>query len=165
MSRYRGRDDVDNWCDVWAYQWCSLFARDPERAREYLGSLKCTLGRVRELHDGASSSTSRDRPFPEVFLGDGLVVAVALKYMDLTHRELIGAHYLVRLYDLRTGERMRYPIKVSTMASLMGIHPSEYANRRDVAKGMIRAAFNLDTKELHVARSSDTRMPTLKVTA
>jgi hypothetical protein len=153
MSRYRGRDDVDEWCDCWAYQWVAMFLRDPRKAREYVGPLNCTLGRVRELHDGASSNTEHDRPFPEGFLGDGLVVAVALRYMDGTHREMIGAHYVARLYDLSNGERFRRPVKVHTIAERMGLSTSEYANRRDIAKGMIRSAFNLDPIDLARARA------------
>lgn len=152
MARYRGRDDVDEWCACWAYQWVSLFLRNPRRAREYIGPLNCTLGRVRELHDGASSNTEHVRPLPEGFLGVGLVVAVALRYMDATHREMIGAHYLARVYDLDRGERLKRPVKVRVIADRMGLSLAEYANRRDVAKGMIRTAFNLDPKDLAAAR-------------
>lgn len=151
MARYRGRDQVDNYCDCWAYQWSQLFSENPKQAREYIGALKCTLGRVRELYDGASSTTVSLRPMPEVFLGHGLVVAVALRYMDQTHREIIGVHYLVRFYNLDTGERLNDRIKVATLASLMGIHPSEYDARRRAAKAIIETAFNLDLKELVTA--------------
>jgi hypothetical protein len=134
-------DDVDQWCSVWAYQWASMFLRDPRRARDYIGPLCCTLGRVHELHDGAASQTEHDRHFPEGFLGDGLVVAVAIKYLSSTHQDWLRHHYIVRVYSPDTGRAYRYPIPVPTMASRMGLDIGAYSRRRDAAKSMIRSAF------------------------
>lgn len=153
MTRYRGKDETDLQLECWAWQWVQLFVKNPERASDYIGALGCTLGRVMERHDGASSTTTRDRRFPEGFLGEALVVAVALKYMDLAHREIIGAHYVARVYDLDTGERLRRTIKVRFIAERLGLSVAEYMNRRDVAKAGVRAAFVLEPKELSLARS------------
>src|SRR4051812_7753081 len=91
-------DHVDRACHAWAYQWVQAFAQAPEPG-QMIGNLGCTLGRVHELHDGASSSTQRNpQRFPEVFLGEALFVAIALTGMRDITRRMIWFHYVDRWF-------------------------------------------------------------------
>ena len=147
MARWQ-QDDVDIACEAWAYQWVQHLARAPDRSGRYIGPMSCTLGRVRELADGAASSTDHDRRWPEVFLGTGLVVAVVLKTMPFSQRELVWHHYVGRCYDLTNWERLRRPLKQHTVANRLGLSLAEYYHRRDVAKACVRTGLTLDTKDL-----------------
>lgn len=152
MARWR-QDDVDLACEAWATQWVDNFGRAPDRAGRAIGPLGCTLGRVRELHDGASSSTSRDRHWPEVFLGQGLVVAIALKAMAEMQRLVMWHHYVGRCYDQASWARLPRPTKQVVIAHRLGIGLSEYYHRRDTAKACVRVALCVDTKVLASARA------------
>jgi hypothetical protein len=151
MARWH-QDDVDVACEAWGFQWVSAFARPPDRASRYIGPLGCTLGRVRELHDGAGSSTDRDRHWPEVFLGQGLLVAIALQAMAEMQRLVIWHHYVGRCYDQVKWVRLPRPSKQIVVAQRLGISLAEYYHRRDTAKACVRVALTLDTKDLARAR-------------
>jgi hypothetical protein len=147
-------DDVDVACESWAHQWVANFGLPPDRAGRAIGPLGCTLGRVRELHDGASSSTERaGQHWPEVFLGQGLVVAVALRHMSEMQRLVVEHHYIRRWYDPTTWARMKRPTKQSVIAQRLGLSLSEYYTRRDTAKACIRTCLCVDTKVLARAHS------------
>ena len=151
MARWQS-DDVDIACESWAEQWVQNFGRAPDRAGRAVGPLGCTLGRVRELHDGASSSTSYDRHWPEVFLGQGLEVAIALKAMAEMQRLVVWHHYVGRRYDWTSWKSLARPTKQVVLAQRLGISLPEYYHRRDTAKACIRVALTLDTKLLASAR-------------
>ena len=161
MARWE-QDATDFACEAWAYQWMSLFGRDPRKASEYLGRLSCTLSLVTLLHDGAGGGTLIAQEFPEGFLGDALLVNVVIKLMPESDRETIWRHYVERWYFLRpvydkkkqlTGcdpVRLIRPVKQGVIASRMGVSRAEYHSRRDRAKSFIRGALAgaecLDTK-------------------
>lgn len=151
MVRWQ-EDDVDAACQSWAEQWVSAFARDPDRASRYIGPLGCTLGRVRELADGASSNTQAGRHWPEVFLGQGLLVAIALKAMSQSNQEIVFAHYVWRWYEAETYRRLSRPMKQVLVARRLGISLAEYYHRRDTAKACVRTVLFLDTKDIARAR-------------
>jgi hypothetical protein len=142
MARWH-QDDVDVACEAWAYQWVQNYARTPDRAGRTVGPLGCTLGRVMERHDGAASNTEHDRTWPEVFLGQGLLVAVALHAMSAGGREITWAHYVGRVYDPTTWQPMKRPIKQRFMADRLGLPLSVYYTRRDTAKACIRTVLCL----------------------
>ena len=147
MARWQ-EDDVDRAAQAWAYQWVQHFGKDPDRASRYIGPLNCTLGRVRELHDGASSNTDHDRSWPEVYVGTGLVVAIALKAMTESSRTLIWYHYVARCWNCDTWLPLKRPMKQRVIADRMGVSLAEYYHRRDTAKACIRTVLCLDTKSL-----------------
>jgi hypothetical protein len=152
MARWP-EDEVDRACQAWAYQWVQHFARDPDRAARYIGPVGCTLGRVRTMGDGASSTTERGgQHFPEVYLGDGLLVAVVLQSMAQSHREVIWAHYVWRVWNPETWAPLRRPLKQIRIAQRLGVSLPEYYHRRDAAKSSIRCAMSIDTKLLDQAR-------------
>jgi hypothetical protein len=101
-----------------------------------------------ERHDGASSNTERDRAWPEVFLGQGLYVAIALKAMTLGSREIIWAHYVGRVYNPETWAPLKRPLKQRLVAERLGVSLAEYYHRRDTAKSCVRTVLFLDTKTL-----------------
>ncbi len=88
-------DAVDYVCEAWAQQWVDLFGNDPQRASQYLGRVASTLGLP------FAGSGSAVQTFPEGFLGDGLLVASAMKKMRETHREILWRHYVDRWYYVR----------------------------------------------------------------
>lgn len=147
MARWH-EDDVDRACASWAHQWVQAFGKHPDRAGRFVGPLGCTLGRVMERHDGASSNTERDRAWPEVFLGQGLYVAIALKAMTLGSREIIWAHYVGRVYNPETWAPLKRPLKQRLVADRLGVSLAEYYHRRDTAKSCVRTVLFLDTKSL-----------------
>lgn len=164
MARWN-HDNVDVACGAWAFQWTCLFRKDPIRAREYLGALRSTLGSVPSLksdeprrrshvlHASSRSEGRIEQHFPEVFLGYGLVVAVALQYAAFTERQIIYMHYLERRYDTAAGEEFKRLAPRKVMAARIGIHPSLYAHRLNAAKAWIGSALSLDTKDLAIARA------------
>ena len=147
------QDTVDFACEAWAHQWVSLFARDPRKASEYLGRLNCTLGEVRVMADGAASGTVVTQSFPEVFLGEGLVISCLSKWMTERDREMLFRHYADRWYVTRPAKgghggieaiRLRYPVKQEVMAHRMKISLSSYHKRRDILKSFVRCALASD---------------------
>lgn len=160
MARWQ-LDDVDVAAEAWAYQWVQHFGKDPDRAGRYVGPLGCTLGRVRELHDGAGSST--DGPpqrWPEVYLGTGLVVAVTLQAMTASSREIVWHHYVWRWYDFETWQRRGRPRKQRTVAEHLGVSLAEYYHRRDSAKACLRVGLHLDVAALVDAGKNESRHKT-----
>ena len=143
MARWH-QDDVDVACEAWAYQWVNALAKAPDRAGRFIGPLGCTLGRIRELHDGAASNTEHSRSWPEVFLGQGLLVAVALQAMSLSQRELIWVHYVARVYNPTTWQPLKHPLKQRVVANRIGVSLSDYYRRRDCAKACIRTVLHLE---------------------
>ena len=152
MPRWRD-DDVDVAAKAWADLWVRNFARAPDRSSATVGPLGSTLGRVRELHDGASSNTSRDRHFPEVFTGEALLVAIALKAMSEGQRMIVHAHYIGRWYNAHSWARLERPVKQAVMADRLGLSLPTYHTRRDTAKSCIRVVLNLDSEVLALAPS------------
>ena len=155
MARWR-EDDVDVACTIWAHQWVAAFGHAPDRGGRTIGPLNCTLGRVLERHDGAASGTEHARRWPEVFLGQGLVVALALHAMTLSSRQIIAAHYLWRWHDTVTWKRRSRPVKQRLVAHHLGLSAAEYYHRRDTAKSCIRVAMSIDAPEL-VRAQNDSR--------
>jgi hypothetical protein len=147
MARWN-EDEVDVAAQAWAYQWVQHFGKDPDRAARYIGPMGCTLGRVRELADGASSTTESGRHWPEVYLGTGLIVAITLKAMTESSRDIVWHHYVWRWYDQPKWSRRQRPTKQRIVAEHLGVSLSEYYHRRDTAKSCLRVGLFLDTKDL-----------------
>jgi hypothetical protein len=138
-------DAADHLAEVWASQWISLYARDPQKASEYIGRLSCTLGVVKIMADGAASGSAVTQSFPEVFLGDGLLVSCLMKHMPERHREWLFRNYVDRWYVLRLKKgrdmeqqfeplRLRNPVRQKVMASRMGISEDRYYELRGLVK-------------------------------
>ena len=139
-------DEVDVACCLWAAQWVRAFGLPPQDAASTVGPQGCTLGRVIERHDGAASSTQRDRHWPEVFRGEGLLVSRALAAMTEGERWVIHAHYIARRYDTVTWQRLRFPLRQARIAERLGLSLSDYYRRRDASKGHIRTVLHLETE-------------------
>lgn len=155
MSRWQ-EDEVDRACNAWAYQWVRNFANAPQTAGAAIGPLGCTLGRVRELHDAAASTGGRrDEHWPEVFMGEGLLVAIALNAMHELTRQVIHRHYIERWFapvpgkgGLVTLERRSRPTKQAVIAARMGVSLARYYTLRDCAKQCVSVVLTLDSKGL-----------------
>jgi hypothetical protein len=145
-------DKVDFMCDSWAYQWVSLFARDPRKASETVGRLASTLGLVRVMGDGAGSTGTIAQVYPEVFLGDGLLVACLIKTMTERQREWLFVHYVYRWFGLRDVDvngktmteivRRGRPIKQAIAAEDMQISLARYLEIREIVKRRIRVTID-----------------------
>lgn len=141
-------DAADFAAEAWAHQWISLFARDPQKASEYIGRLSCTLGVVKIMADGAASGSVVSQSFPEVFLGDGLVISCLIKRLPDRHREWLFRHYVDRRYVLRLKQgrdkeqqfepvRLTHPVRQKVMAARMGLGEDRYYELRRLVKRRI----------------------------
>lgn len=140
------QDKADFAAECWAYQWVCLFARDPRKASEYVGRLNSTLGLVRIMADGAASAGAVvNQHFPEVFLGDGLIISCLIKRLTDRQREWLFRHYVDRWYVMRLQEgrdkeqqfecvRLAHPVRQKVMASRMGISEDRYYEHRRLVK-------------------------------
>lgn len=101
MARWQ-QDAVDFACESWAWQWVNLFARLPLKASEQIGRIGSTLDLVKVLRDGAGSGSAiAMQVYPECFLGDGLVVACAMRQMRERDRDILWRHYVDRWFFAR----------------------------------------------------------------
>jgi len=92
-------DEVDHWCIGWAETRRKIHGIIEGRMlepAERLGKLACTLGRIKEDAEGASSG-SLNQNWPEVYHGLGLLVHRAWVSMPNSRWRLImDAHYVWR---------------------------------------------------------------------
>lgn len=92
-------DQMDMMCMAWAKQRRIMLKLIPNyemTQREQMGRPNCTLGQVREEGEGASQGSTINQNFPEVFLGDALIVHRARQTMRGQWREVMHAHYVER---------------------------------------------------------------------
>jgi hypothetical protein len=147
MARWH-QDDVDVACEAWAYQWVQNFALAPDRAARTVGPLGCTLG-----SKGATShSNVYEATYPEVYLGQGLIVAIVRKAMRESQQAVLWHHYVGRRYDAKTWKLLKRPEKQVVVADRLGISLAEYYARRDTVKACVRCVLTLDTVSLASAR-------------
>ncbi len=96
---------------TWGWQWRRNFG---SRVVVPIASL---LGRIQEEGPGAGLGTEYERTYKEVFLGDGLEFAVALKHVHERHQSFAMIHYVI-------------PEPAKTKAAELGIHEQTYWQRR-----------------------------------
>jgi hypothetical protein len=152
MARWEP-DAVDWMCDTWAHQWVGNFWRDPKTASEYIGRLSCTLGAVRIMADGAASGTVVDTHYPEVFIGEALLVSALSKTLTEQQRAWLWMHYVRRWYALRLVKggreqqfepvRLNRPMKQASVADEMGISERRYYDLRERVKTKLRMGAGL----------------------
>lgn len=99
MGRRAGNDYIDTICRKWATCYRKMHGLDsPERAREYLGAVRCTLGQRRDLHAGAKSEGKVEQHWPEVYTSrEALIVARAFHDMRPWLQTLAIVHYVIWL--------------------------------------------------------------------
>ena len=104
MGRHR-EDGTDLVCRGWARErrkTLGLDELDRERdgrlvgqgapASEYLGAVRSTLGARRDLHAGSKGRI--EQHFPEVYVGDALLVHRAYRSMPEDLRRVMDVHYV-----------------------------------------------------------------------
>lgn len=106
------KDEVDLWCEQWASQRRKILGISPLEPKDRVGKLTSTLGAVREEGEGASQGTSTQK-FPEVYIGDALLVNLAWKSMESAWRHTMEAHY-VYVHDHR-GDRIKARAKANAL--------------------------------------------------
>lgn len=117
--RTRSRDDadrqrrkvVDSYGRIWGWQWREHFG---DLAKFPLSSF---AGKLMAEGEGALSGAYKPRSYAEVFLGQGLEFAAALKLVRENHREMAWVHYVVDM-----------PWKLKAVE--MDIHVNTYNDRR-----------------------------------
>ena len=125
------RDHVDQICEEWAKVMRDIMGvTHPLLAKDYVGSLRCTLGCRRDLHHG-SKSMKMDQHWPEYpFLGDAATVNAAYKHMSEPLQEIMVAHYVAMC-----------PRSKSQRADLMGLSTRVYWDRVGRARCHVEGAF------------------------
>jgi hypothetical protein len=95
MGRRR-EDSIDLLCKAWGRERRLVFGLDePQRASQFLGALRSTLGQRRDLHAGARSN-KLEQHFPEVYLGEALAVHHAYLRMRIELKVVMDAHYVAK---------------------------------------------------------------------
>ena len=145
----RRLDAVDIACEEWADQMREMFGlRDPRRARDYVGAIRCTLAARRDLHHGARSSKP-DQRWPEFpFSGRSAVVNVVYKRLPESLQEILVAHYVA------TSPRSK-----GLRADLMGISPREYWLRVARAKAAVDGGLAIVESVCTLSASTDGKTP------
>ena len=96
MGRRR-EDAIDVACKAWARQRRLVLGLDePVKASQYLGAIRSTLGRKRDLPTGARSTKPTGGEFPEVYTGDALQVHLAYLKMRPGMKAVLDVHYIAR---------------------------------------------------------------------
>lgn len=120
----RKRDSIDLACEQWATVRRQIEHGTFDEGPDWLGACRCTLAEKRDLHAGSKSEGRVSQHFPEVHQGDGLAVSRAVQHMRQSLREILYAHYVVRL-----------PVKVKI--ERLGIGPRLYWDRLGRAKAFV----------------------------
>ena len=120
----RKRDHIDQACEEWAQVRREIDGGRFTVSSDWLGATRCTLAERRDLHAGSTSSGRVHQHFPEVHIRGGVAVARAFQHMTLALREVLYAHYVVRL-----------PAK--TKIERLGISPKHYWDRLGRAKAYV----------------------------
>ena len=126
MGRRRRGDATDLACYAWARERRRLLGLDePRTARETVGPVRSTLGRIRVYGDGAGATRPpRGGTFPEVYTGDAFAVNRAYHAMRPDLRRVMDVHYVARA-----------PIDDKAEALAMSVR--SYFNRVNVARAFV----------------------------
>lgn len=96
MARRAKNEVIDNLCKQWAVTRRQLVGvDDPQKSKEYLGALRCTLAQRRDLHHGARSNKV-EQHWPEVYTGEARLVNEAFHAMRPWLRVVMDIHYVAR---------------------------------------------------------------------
>jgi len=96
MGRRR-RDAIDLACQHWAEERRRLLGlSEPTRATQYLGAVRCTLAKRRDLHAG-SSSNRLDQHWPEVYEGEAAQINEAFWRLNPELKLVMDVHYCTRV--------------------------------------------------------------------
>jgi hypothetical protein len=135
-------DEVDIWCAAWAQTrrkihgiTLAIMLEPSER----LGKLACTLGRVKEEAEGASSAGVVNQNWPEVYCGMALLVHRAWYSMpNQVWRLIQDAHYVWK------------EIPVREKAPMIPIAPRDYWLQLDLLKAHLAGYVqsNRDAEEI-----------------
>lgn len=97
----------------WGWQWRRNFG---DKFKVSLTSMQTAI----------ESDHSGSQHFPEVFCGDGLEFACALKHIPEKHREFAKIHYII-------------PQPAKVKAAELGIHINTYFQRRNAMRRVLAA--------------------------
>ena len=96
MGRKSKNEAIDKLCKEWGKVRMTLNGQaEPKLALEYIGAIKSTLGRRRDLHAG-STTNRQDQHWPEVYTGDAAIVNQAFHFMRPHLKEVMELHYACR---------------------------------------------------------------------
>lgn len=119
------RKIVDSYGYTWGFQWRRHFGA------EATFPLASFAGKVAEQGEGAAWGENKPRNYLEVFMGNALEFATALKYLDEKNREMAWVHYAVDM-----------PKKAK--APMLGIHINTYDQRKKAMQMKLAGLLNLD---------------------
>ena len=94
MARRPKQEAIDAICRQWGkVRRQVLGIDDPQLSKDYIGSLRCTLGQRRDLHAGSTSEGKIDIHWPEVYTGEARLVNEAFHAMRPKLRVFMDLHY------------------------------------------------------------------------
>lgn len=119
------RKIVDSYGYSWGFQWRRHFGN------EATFPIPSFAGKLIEQGVGAIGGENRPRRYAEVFLGNALEFATALKYVEERHRNMAWLHYVV-------------DIPKKAKAPMMGIHINTYDQRKKAMQLRLATLLNLE---------------------
>lgn len=127
------RDEVDTWCDEWAYQRRMILGITDLEPRDRLGKLRSTLGAIKTEREGASQGTV-SQSFPEVYTGTALLVHRAWSTMNRQWGSVINIHYVLR------------ELKVKSKADEVGVPVALYWKYLEFGKNFVHSFVMVSTQ-------------------
>lgn len=119
------RKIVDSYGYSWGFQWRRNFGSDA------LFPLASFAGKLKDQGEGAVFGEAWDRKYAEVFMGNALEFATALKYADSGSRVMAWVHYVADM-----------PKKAK--APMLGIHINTYDQRKKAMQLKMARLLNID---------------------
>jgi hypothetical protein len=94
VARRPKNDQIDLKIKEWAKTRRQLVGvDDPQKSKEFVGALRCTLAKRRDLHAGARSNTL-DIHWPEVYEGESAIVNQAFHRMRPWLKVVMDTHFV-----------------------------------------------------------------------
>ena len=94
MGRRAKNSAIDEKCKEWAKVRRQIVGvDDPQKSRDFIGALRCTLAKRRDLHSGSRSNTL-DIHWPEVYEGESSLVNQAFHRMRPWLKTVMDIHFV-----------------------------------------------------------------------
>lgn len=127
--RGRGKDLIDQLCERWAsVRRKVLGITETIKSSEVLGSPHCTMAE-KQILTGTSGNVNQH--FPEVYVGDNLVIHRAFRSMPYQVAKVFEVHYIIRAPQREKAEAL-------------GLSQSEYSQRKAIAKHIVESFLNAE---------------------
>lgn len=96
MGRRAKNDQIDTKIKEWAKTRREIVGvDDPQKSKDFLGALRCTLAQRRDLHSGSKSNTLNIH-WPEVYEGEAAIINQAFHKMRPWLKVVMDTHFVAK---------------------------------------------------------------------